>query len=143
MPRCREQFIVQAIVTDDDGRVTGISGHDAGGAAVNEEATVVVGADGRYSLVAKVVEPEQYNERPPLEGAYYTYWSNLPVEDFEIFPRDRHGWGAIPTNDDQTLVIAGVAHTLFDDYHHNVESTYLSMFDSDRRVRRAHPRRDA
>ena len=37
-----------------------------------------------------------------------------------------------PTNDDLTLVVAGVAHALFDDYHHNVESTYLSMFDSRR-----------
>jgi hypothetical protein len=27
-------------------------------------------------------------------------------------------------------VVAGVAHALFDDYHHNVESTYLSLFDS-------------
>jgi flavin-dependent dehydrogenase len=126
----REQFIVQAIVSDDDGHVTGISGHDAGGGPVTEEASVVVGADGRYSLVAKAVEPEQYHERPPLEGAYYTYWSNLPVEGFEVYPRSHHGWGAIPTNDDQTLVIAGVAHALFDDYHHNVESTYFSLFDS-------------
>ena len=36
----------------------------------------------------------------------------------------------MPTNDDQTLVIAGVAHALFDDYHHNVEATYFSLFDS-------------
>ena len=33
--------------------------------------------------VAKAVEPEQYNERPSLEGNYYTYWSNLPVDGFE------------------------------------------------------------
>jgi flavin-dependent dehydrogenase len=126
----REQFIVQAIVTDDDGRVTGISGHDAGGAPVSEQATVVIGADGRYSLVAKAVEPEPYHERPALEGNYYTYWSNLPVEGFEVYARLYHGWGVMPTNDDQTLVIAGVAHALFDDYHHNVESTYFSLFDS-------------
>jgi flavin-dependent dehydrogenase len=125
----REHFVVHDLETDDDGRVTGISGGEVGGAVVTEHAAVVVGADGRYSLVAKAVEPEQYNERPPLEGAYYTYWSNLPVEGFEVFPRAQHGWATIPTNDDQTLVVAGVAHALFDDYHHNVESTYLSIFD--------------
>ncbi len=124
----REQFIVQELVTD-DGRVTGIRGRDAGGASVTEHATVVVGADGRNSMVAKTVEPEQYNEKPPLEGAYYTYWSNLPVDGFEVFVRERCGWAAIPTNDDLTLLVAGVADARFDDYRHNVESTYLSLFD--------------
>ena len=36
---------------------------DDGGATVTEQAAVVIGADGRNSLVAKAVEPEQYNER--------------------------------------------------------------------------------
>ncbi len=126
----REKFNVHEVVTDDDGRVTGISGHDAGGATVTEQATVVVGADGRYSMVAKAVEPEQYNEKPSLEGNYYTYWSNLPVAGFETFIRPQHGWATVPTNDNLTLVVAGVAHARFDDYHHNVESTYLSLFDS-------------
>ena len=105
----REQFIVQEVVTDDDGRVTGIQGRDADGAHVTEEATVVIGADGRYSSLAKAVEPEQYNERPSLEGNYYTYWSNLPVDGFDAVIRPQHGWAAFPTNDDLTLVVAGVA----------------------------------
>ena len=41
----------------DDGRVTGIRGHDHGGASVVERARVVVGADGRNSVVAKTVAP--------------------------------------------------------------------------------------
>ena len=47
-----------------------------------------------------------------------------------MFIRPQHGWATVPTNNDQTLVVAGVAHARFDDYHHNVESTYLSLFDS-------------
>src|SRR5437764_5091367 len=66
----REQFIVQEIVRDDDGRVTGIRGHDAGGTSVIEQARVVVGADGRFSMVAKAVQPEEYNQRPPLQGGF-------------------------------------------------------------------------
>src|SRR6266702_5427986 len=34
----REQFIVQEVIVDDDGRVTGIRGHDAGGTTVTEQA---------------------------------------------------------------------------------------------------------
>ena len=57
---------------------------------------VVIGADGRHSLVAEAVRPEQYNERPPLLAAYYTYWSGLPMDGrFETYiratPRIRRG----------------------------------------------------
>jgi flavin-dependent dehydrogenase len=124
----REHFTVQELVVD-DGRVTGISGRDAGGTSITEHARVIVGADGRYSMVAKQMQPEQYHEHDSLEGAYYAYWSNLPVAGFEVFVRPPHGWGAIPTNDDLTLVIAGVAHAHFDDFRHDVEKQYLATFD--------------
>ena len=47
----REGFTVDEI-TREDGRVTGIRGHDKSGATVTERARVVVGADGRNSMVA-------------------------------------------------------------------------------------------
>ena len=40
---------------------------------------MVVGADGRYSLVAEAVTPEQYHEKPHFLCGYYSYWSGLPV----------------------------------------------------------------
>jgi 2-polyprenyl-6-methoxyphenol hydroxylase-like FAD-dependent oxidoreductase len=63
--------------------VTGIRGHGKGGAAVSERARVVVGADGRHSLMAKTVQPAQYEERRSQLAMYYAYWSNLPAEGFE------------------------------------------------------------
>ena len=75
----REGFTVEEILIE-DGRVAGIKGHSKGGAAVTERATVVIGADGRHSLVAQAVRPEQYNEKPPLLAPYYTYWSGLPID---------------------------------------------------------------
>ena len=66
----REQFTVEDVVIE-DGRVTGIRGHGKGGDTVTELADVVVGADGRYSLVAKAVGPEHYNERPEILSGYY------------------------------------------------------------------------
>ena len=50
----REGFTVKEILTD-DGRVTGIRGHAKGGETVTERANVVIGADGKHSLVAKAV----------------------------------------------------------------------------------------
>ena len=58
-----EGFTVEEVLTE-DGRVTGVRGHGGRGGTVTERARVVVGADGRHSLVARAVRPEQYNEKP-------------------------------------------------------------------------------
>jgi len=73
----REAFTVDEILIE-DGAVTGVRGHATGGATETERARVVIGADGRNSLVAKAVRPEQYNEVPTLQAGYYAYWSGLP-----------------------------------------------------------------
>src|SRR5678815_2107979 len=65
----REEFMVEDIVID-DGRVVGIRGHDKSGQSVTESATVVIGADGRYSAVAKAAGAERYNEKPPILQGY-------------------------------------------------------------------------
>ena len=57
----REGFTVEAVVIE-DGRVVGIKGRSKDGATVTERARVVVGADGRHSMVAAAVRPEQYHE---------------------------------------------------------------------------------
>src|SRR3954468_6421257 len=69
----REGFTVDDVMAT-GGTVTGIRGHARGGAAVAERAPVVVGADGRHSLVAKAVRPEQYDERRSHLAMYYAYW---------------------------------------------------------------------
>ena len=60
----REGFTVEELVIE-GGQVCGIKGRSKNGPAVTERAQTVVGADGRYSLVAESVRPEQYNEKPP------------------------------------------------------------------------------
>ena len=103
----REGFTVDDIVLE-DGRVAGIKGHAKDGAVVSERARVVVGTDGRFSLVASAVTPEQYHEKPPLLAAYYTYWSGLPMDGrFETYIRPHRGFAAAPTHDGLTLTVGG------------------------------------
>jgi 2-polyprenyl-6-methoxyphenol hydroxylase-like FAD-dependent oxidoreductase len=121
----REGFSVDEILIE-DGRVIGIRGRGAGGATVSERATVVVGADGRHSLVARAVRPEQYNERPALQAGYYSYWSDLPVDGrFETFILPGRGFAAAPTNDGLTMVVAGWAIAEHEANKKEFEQSYL------------------
>ncbi len=126
----REAFTVEEVLID-DGRVTGIRGHAKGGDTVTETARVVVGADGRHSLLAKAVKPEQYNEVPPLAPAYYAYWSGLPADGFDTYIRAEsgRGWAAIPTHDDLTCVVQGTPQADFATTKKDVEGTYLEGFE--------------
>ncbi|QYN31813.1 NAD(P)/FAD-dependent oxidoreductase [Pseudonocardia sp. DSM 110487] len=122
----RERFTVSEVLVE-DGRVTGIRGHDAGGGGVTERARVVVGADGLRSLVARAVRPEQYREKPRLLCGYYAYWSGLPMDGrFETYDRPARGFAAWPTNDDLTLVIAGWPFREFAANRTDLEGNYLA-----------------
>ena len=125
----REGFTVEEVLTE-DGRVTGVRGHGQSGGTVTERARVVIGADGRHSLVARAVRPEQYHKKPQLLAGYYTYWSGLPMEGrFETYIRPDRGFGAWPTNDDLTVVIAGWPFAEFDANKHDIEGNYLRMLE--------------
>ncbi|HJR61093.1 MAG TPA: NAD(P)/FAD-dependent oxidoreductase [Vicinamibacterales bacterium] len=125
----REGFTVDDILSE-GGKVTGIRGHGKGGQPVTERARVVVGADGRHSIVARAVAPETYNEKPRLEASYYTYWSGLPMNGvFEAYDREDRAWAAWPTHDDLTLVIVGWPFTQFEANKVDVEGHYLKAFE--------------
>ena len=125
----REGFVVDEILSE-DGRVTGIRGHQKGGDSITERARVVIGADGLHSLVAKTLNPPQYHEQPPLEAGYYTYWSGLDMAGgFEAYDRGDRVWAAWPTNDDLTLVVVSWPFAQFDANKKDVERHYLEGFE--------------
>ena len=126
----REDFTVEEIVTE-DGAVTGIRGHAKGGDTVTEKAGVVIGADGKHSLLAKTVEPEAYNERPSQLAMYYAYWSDLPVSGFEttIRAEKRRGWAALPTHDGLTCMPFGWPVEEFKANRGDIEGNFFEAID--------------
>jgi 2-polyprenyl-6-methoxyphenol hydroxylase-like FAD-dependent oxidoreductase len=125
----RDAFVVEEIVVS-DGRVQGIRGHRKDGPNVTVTAPLVVGADGRHSMVAKAVSPEAYNERPALQGGYYAYWSGLPLNGrFEIHIGEASGFGAAETNDGLTMIVGGWPLAAYEFKKHDHERSYLSLFD--------------
>ncbi|MDQ1425782.1 MAG: hypothetical protein QOD72_3280 [Acidimicrobiaceae bacterium] len=124
----RERFTVEDVVVD-DGVVVGVRGHGEGGQSVLETARVVIGADGRNSHIAKVAQPEQYNEKPMLMYAFYSYWSGLPVDGFDIVVRPDRGWAMAPTNDGLTMLVVGWPYAESNAYKADVEANYLKTLE--------------
>jgi 2-polyprenyl-6-methoxyphenol hydroxylase-like FAD-dependent oxidoreductase len=140
----REGFTVEDLLFE-DGAVVGLRGRDASGRPVGERARVVIGADGWNSRVARAVRPEQYDEKPMLENAFYTFWSGLPVDSFVTTIRGDRAFAAIPTNEDLTLLLVGFPYRDAGLFKADVEGNYLAALDREpqfaERVR--HARREA
>lgn len=124
----REGFTLDDLLFEDEA-VVGIRGHSERGAPIEERARVVIGADGRNSQVAKAVRPTQYHEKPMLQWAYYTYWSGLPVDGFQVVVRPDRGWGAFETNDGLTLLVIGWPYAEASAYKADVEANYLKTLE--------------
>ena len=81
----REGFSLQELTREGE-RVTGIIGRNAGGATVREHARIVIGADGRHSRVAALVDAAEYHSRPALACYYYSYFRNTGVTQPRVLP---------------------------------------------------------
>jgi flavin-dependent dehydrogenase len=115
----RQDFNVDDLVFE-DGAVVGIRR-----GAVVERARLVIGADGRTSHVARAVQAAEYNTKPRLQYAYYTYFSDLPVDGFETHIRPDRGFGCAPTNDGHTMIVAGWPYAEARAYKADVERNFL------------------
>ena len=101
----REAFTVDHLVFDGD-TVVGVHGRHRGGAKpVEERARLVIGADGVHSSVAKHVRAPEYDRHPIAACCYYSYFSDVPQDDIELYVRDYCAFGGVPTNDGLHLVI--------------------------------------
>jgi 2-polyprenyl-6-methoxyphenol hydroxylase-like FAD-dependent oxidoreductase len=121
----REGFVVNEVVFDDD-HVAGVRGRDPHGRSVTERARCVIGADGRYSLVARAVGPEQYLGRGMIGAGYYAYWSGLRIAGLNFFIRPGRAFGTLPTNADQTLVFAAWPRAEFHQHRGDVERAFMA-----------------
>ena len=111
--------------------MTGIRGHEKDGPEVTERARIVVGADGKHSVVAKTVQPEQYDERPSRMAMYYAYWSGLPADGFDTFIRteDHRGWAHISTHDGLSVLPFGWPVEEFQRNRGDIEGNFFATVD--------------
>jgi flavin-dependent dehydrogenase len=124
----RDHFSVENLVWDGH-RVSGITGRSAMGTTVTEQARIVIGADGIHSRVARQVQAPTYNTKPTFTCAYYSYWSGVPLDGVEFYPREHRGFGALPTHDGLTCIIVGWPHEEFHAYRSDVEGSFLKTLE--------------
>ena len=125
----REAFTVKGLVFGGD-RVVGIRGCDRNGRAVEERASVVIGADGVHSLVARAVEAAKYDVRPAASIAAYSYWTDVAVDAGELYVRPNRFLVATPTHDRLLFVGQTVALADADAYRDDMEGAFTAALQT-------------
>ena len=109
-----EGFTVDQIIQE-DGRVVGMRGQTQAGAPVTERATLMIGADGVNSIVARTVAAAEYKTHDPIVLTYYAYWRDVALADgvqVEFSPQDWCAAYAWPTHDGHLLLGTNWARAL-------------------------------
>jgi 2-polyprenyl-6-methoxyphenol hydroxylase-like FAD-dependent oxidoreductase len=92
------------ILSEGDGRVSGVRFRTPAGTMAAEKSRLVIGADGMRSKVAQLVgSPVTIND-PLATCIYYSGWAGLGT-GFEMRERQGRWLATIPTNDGVTLIL--------------------------------------
>lgn len=120
----RQGFAVKDLLWS-DGRVAGIRIERA-----NERARFVIGADGKRSIVARIVAAQMYETVPTSAFWTYAYYSGMPAQQQFLFVGD--GWGGSlgPTNDGLHLVMAGGRRDRMTQFRTDLEANSMKVWDS-------------
>ncbi len=110
-----------------EGRVVGARLQDADGVLIEESATVVVGADGMWSLVARAAGATTDVEHRSLTCGYYAYWAGVPADGVEFYVRHGRDILVFPTHDGLTCIWAGRSHDDWAAYRKDVAGTYREI----------------
>lgn len=124
----RDGFTVDELIFDGD-RIAGIRGRGKAGGTIVERGTVVIGADGVHSTMARILQPPEYNVKPPLTCWYYSYWSGVSNDGIRFFSRPGRAFGCIPTNDGLVCIPVVWPHDRFGEVKTDIETHYLGSFD--------------
>ena len=104
----RFDVMVDDLVKDGDGRVTGISSNGA-----VERADLVVGADGIRSVVAQRAGAAITREARVAGASLYAHFADVPADGYEWVYGDQAASGLIPTNGGEVCVFTGCSERRF------------------------------
>lgn len=100
----RHGVVLTDLERDADGRVIGAQIRDETGITHSIRASIVIGADGRNSAVARLADAHTYGTAMHCSAAVYGYFPSLGIEGYRWYYRPGVSVGAIPTNDGLTCI---------------------------------------
>ena len=121
---------VTGVVFDGD-RVTGVRVRRHGGPESRVTASLVVGADGKNSIVARSVGAEKYRDEGTVTCSYYSYWSVDPAAVRNLILA-REDWGIAygPTHDGLMIGNMSAHPSHLPEFRADIEGTFFRLLDS-------------
>jgi len=119
-------------VIRENGSVIGAVWNDEAGEH-QSTARVVIGADGFYSQVAKLVEPKLEDFEPVRRAMYFSYFQNVPSLErpaAEFYFRGDHLVYVFATDENLTLIAVSVPISEFEQYRKDSKSEMISVLKS-------------
>ncbi len=124
----REGAIVESVIIE-DGVARGIRGR-VGDVQFEERASVVVGADGRESFVARQVNAPSYNEVEGTTSGYYSYYKDFEATTTELYMGGGRAMFVFPTHDGETCLGTEYAVARFPDFKSDIEGNIMAGMES-------------
>ena len=116
---------------DSGGQVVGVRMRDAGAGEYAVRCDIVIGADGRQSTVAKLVNAEVYAESASSSACVFGYFENLHRDGLHWHFAENVAAGVIPTNHGQHCVFASVPTEAFAGiFRKNVEFGFFRILEA-------------
>jgi flavin-dependent dehydrogenase len=126
----REDTIVDELLMS-DGRVRGIRSRRKGSStATDDTAALIVGADGKHSMVAKTVGAPSRRSRTARSLGFYCYWQDVEILAGELYSRDRRVAGAWPTDQGMVVTYVGWPASEFDAFRADPAGHVLRTLDA-------------
>ena len=115
----------------ENGTVVGIHGRTHTGFPVIERAPLIVGADGRNSGLARAVNAPVYNQVPAILCYYFSYWSGVVAEAFELYIRttERRVIFSFKTENDLFAIFVGAPLEEFETLRRDIERNFMCTLD--------------
>jgi 2-polyprenyl-6-methoxyphenol hydroxylase-like FAD-dependent oxidoreductase len=113
-----------------NGRVVGVTLKDAGGSRMTIGADIVIGADGRQSTVAQLVNAQTYVEGGNASGIVFGYFDKLTRDGSHWYFAKNAAAGVIPTNSAHCVFAAVPAAQFFSTFRGDVRRGFLQVLEA-------------
>ena len=126
----RHGVVLSELLFGPDGRVIGVSLKATNGPSMTVRADIVIGADGRQSTVAHLVNAKAYVESSGVSGVVFGYFENLSQDGFHWYFAKNVAAGVIPTNGGHCVFAAVPGQRFSETFRGDIKRGFLQVLQA-------------